>query len=98
METNRNFAGPRKIAFWFFLFFLFTLLTGCATPNDHQSLMKKNTTLDNSLAAGYLDGCDSGLSTKPEMSGRMYFQDMIRYESDKSYATGWDSGYKKCSR
>ena len=98
METNRNFAGPCKIAFWFFLSLLSILPAGCATSTDYQSLMKNNATSDNSMAAGYIDGCDSGLSTNPDMSGRMYFQDMIRYNSDKSYATGWDKGLKKCSR
>jgi hypothetical protein len=60
--------------------------------------MKQVTTRDNSFNAGYIDGCDSGLSTDKEITGRMYFQDMIRYKSDADYASGWDTGYKKCSR
>ena len=33
-----------------------------------------------------------------DMVGRMNFQDASRYTSDYGYASGWDSGYKKCSR
>ena len=59
--------------------------------------MKKVTKSDNSFTAGYMDGCDSGLSENPQ-TDRMYFQDMIRYKSDKGYSAGWDNGLKKCSR
>ena len=60
--------------------------------------MKKVKKTDNSFTAGYMDGCESGLSENPEMADRMYFQDMIRYKSDKGYSAGWDNGLKKCSR
>ena len=98
MRSPIPFQGVLKTVLYFFLCLLFVLLTACATPKDYQSLMKKVTTSDNSYAAGYIDGCDSGLSTRPDTADRMYFQDMIRYSSDKSYAAGWDSGHKKCSR
>ena len=74
------------------------ILTACAARKDFQSLMKKVSSDDNSFAAGYLDGCDSGLSTDPEFAGRIYFQDILRYTKDESYAAGWESGYEGCSR
>lgn len=77
---------------------LLIILASCAIRKDYQSLMKQVTARDNSFNAGFIDGCDSGLSTNEEIEGRMYFQDMIRYKSDSDYASGWDSGYNKCSR
>ena len=98
MRTGKLLNRYQKIALCFILSFIIVFLTSCSAPKDYQSLMKKGTTSDNSFTAGYMDGCESGLSTKPEMTDRMYFQDMIRYKSDKGYSAGWDSGLKKCSR
>ena len=98
MRIRRHGPGFQKKALFVFLGLLFVFLTSCSTSKDYQTLMKKVTTSDNSFTAGYMDGCDSGLSAQPEMVGHMYFQDMIRYKSDKSYSAGWDNGYKKCSR
>ncbi len=98
MGKNKKYPGLQKMTLCIILVLLSAYLISCTTRKDYQSLMKKVTTSDNSFAAGYMDGCDSGLSAKPEMAGRMYFQDMNRYKSDKGYAAGWDSGHKKCSR
>ena len=98
MRTGKLLNRYQKIALCFILSFIIVFLTSCSAPKDYQSLMKKGTTSDNSFTAGYMDGCESGLSTKPEMTDRMYFQDMIRYKSDKGFSAGWDSGLKKCSR
>jgi len=98
MRTGKHLNRHQKISLCFVLSLIIVLLTSCSAPKDYQSLMKKVTTSDNSFTAGYLDGCDSGLSENPEMTDRMYFQDMIRYKSDKGYSAGWDNGLKKCSR
>ncbi len=98
MRSRTPTQSILKVVFYFCLCFLFVLLTACATPKDFQSLMKKVTVSDNSYAAGYIDGCDSGLSTGTDTADRMYFQDMIRYSADSGYAAGWDSGYTNCFR
>ncbi len=98
MQTSRMKQKLIKTTLYFSICPLLILLTACATPKDFQSLMKKNPTSDNNYTAGYLDGCDSGLSTRPETADRLFFQDIIRYNADPKYAAGWESGYKICSR
>ncbi len=44
---------------------------------------------------GYVDGCSSGY----KQAGDPYYefsQDMVRYQSDQSYSTGWDEGHAAC--
>ena len=80
-------------------FFLSLLLSGllvsCGGGKGFQDVMKEVDQQSTDLSAGFIDGCDSGMSTDPDQ-GRLYYKDLNRYETDPEYQTGWDEGFEKC--
>lgn len=41
---------------------------------------------------GYIDGCETAKNSK------WGYKDLVRYESDGQYRTGWDDGFFICGR
>ena len=67
-------------------------LSGCGTPIPTPCLGPGHTP---TYVAGYNDGCSSGNASQNPVAG-FYRQDVKMFDSDKQYAEGWNTGYKKC--
>ena len=67
-------------------------LAGCGTPPN--PLMGPGHTPD--YAAGFNDGCASGRASQDPVAG-FYTKNTKRFDTDKQYAEGWNSGFNKCS-
>lgn len=68
-------------------------LIACGTPPPNP-LMGPGHPPD--YVAGFNDGCNSGKNVQNPVAG-FYVKNQERYDSDKQYAEGWNSGYDKCS-
>lgn len=68
-----------------------TALGGCVATQD--AMIKQG--YPPAYAKGFDDGCHSGRKAGGSLFDQ-FAKDVVRFDTDKAYATGWSDGFRQC--